>query len=218
MVGSIALVPREVMERYPRARFLSESEQEQYDEEVRKFIVYNYPPGARAIESLRIGINGSNFWKVSLLNQIGIRTASIQELDLLGDLNPQFLGDFYADVPGVILRSPQERNKYLAEKLAELAGITNFEVPYVIEGLEPKCDENSPCGLSFKRGGQFRVIKAPDFSHANHERRFRKINPDYSIEFDKDGSKTLLTRPDGFSRLYLYGDLGVNAGNGNLAS
>ena len=211
MVDSVALVPRDVMARYPRARFLSEAEQERYEESVRNFVASNYPPVPPAINSLSPRMNGSNPWKVLLLNQIGIKTASIQKLDLLGDINPKFLEGFLVDVPAVILRSPTGRNEYLAKKLAELVGITNFEVPHVIEGLEPEYDQNSPYGLSFKRGEQFRVIQAPDFSHKNHGEKFRKINPDYSIDFDKNGSKILFTRSDGLSGLYLVWSLGVSS-------
>ena len=57
-------------------------------------------------------------------------------------------------------------------------------------------------------------LKAPDFSHRNSGRKFRRINPDYSIEFEDKGSRTLYTRDNGLSRLFLDGGLNLVANVG----
>ena len=71
----VRLIPRELIEKAPEARFLSTGEQARYDEEVLKYT-------EKGRDSLRIPIKGSNLFKVLLLNQIGIRTGTIPEIEL----------------------------------------------------------------------------------------------------------------------------------------
>jgi len=70
--------------------FLTSAEQQRYEEACKSF-------GAKAQASLNIEINGSNLFKVLLLNQIGIRTATLSELDLIARTNPKFLTGTYED-------------------------------------------------------------------------------------------------------------------------
>ena len=66
-------------------------------------------------------------------------------------------------------------------------------------------------------GDSFRVFEAPDFNNSNDGRRFKRINPDYSIDFDDEGRKKLHTRDVGLSGVYLDSDLGLYSRNDYLA-
>jgi hypothetical protein len=70
MANEVSLIPREIRETgFPTVRFLSEEEQTRYDAEIKKY-------GDKARSILNIPIKGSNLFKVLLLNEIGIRTAT----------------------------------------------------------------------------------------------------------------------------------------------
>jgi len=194
----VEIKPRGIQ--FPRASFLTETQQQTYEEACKQF------KGEKARASLAVPIQGSNLWKVLFLNQIGIRTASLSELDAIAEQNPDFLRRTYEDAPAVVLRSAGDShapNSYLAKSLANLIKKTNFDQPYVIEGLELREDANSDYGLSFKKGNQFKAIQAPAFNHSNHQKTFSKVNSDYSIDFDDNSPRTLYTRDDGASGLVL---------------
>ena len=95
--------------------------------------------------------------------------------------------------------------------------LKHFKVPFVVIGLEIKPDENSFYGLSFKTTDKTRTIEVSDLNHKNHQRKFKKINPDYSIEFEDNANRTLYTRDNGISRLYLNWDSDLGSRVGNLA-
>jgi hypothetical protein len=199
----VKLIPRELRElielNFPTARFLSEEEQAKYEEACKQF-------SGKAADNLRIGINGSNLFKVLLLNQIGIRTTTLPELESALE-NGLALQGFYEDVPSIILRSAGDsysQNDYLARSLAKFLGITEFKVPLIVNGLEVVADDKSQYGLGFKRTDKTQVIEAPSLSHGNNQKRFFRISQDYSVKFDEKGSRTLYTRDNGISRLCLY--------------
>jgi len=207
----VIVVPRKIREALPRARFLNEEEQARYEEAVKRF------NSKKARDNLSVPRNGSNIFKVSLLNHIGIPTATLQELDLIAREVPEFLEGHSEDAPAVILASSGDSygfNDYVAKSLAGLIGRESFSNPVIVEGLVPEDDDSSFYGLRFGKGEKFRVIEAPDFSHRNNGRRFSRINPDYSIEFEDKGSRTLYTRDNGLSRLFLDGGLNLVANVG----
>ncbi|MBS3074212.1 hypothetical protein J4447_02025 [Candidatus Pacearchaeota archaeon] len=212
---SIKLIPRELLEiGFPIARFLSEEEHGAYEDKCGGF-------GEKGRKSLDISRRGSNLFKVFLLNQMGIKTTSIQDLDSIAFGNPDFLRGTYEDAPAVALRSNGDYyspNDGIAKGLAKLAGRTEFPDTAVIEGLKVVDDDNSYYGLSLNAGDSFRVFEAPDFNNSNDGRRFKRINPDYSIDFDDEGRKKLHTRDVGLSGVYLYSDLDLNSGDDGLAN
>jgi len=210
----VKLIPRQIREAdYPTARFLSEKEQEKYRQEIQRY-------SEKARSSLDIPLKGSNLWKVLLLNQIGIRTATIPELEEALE-NGLSLKRTYEDGREVILRSKGDSynsNDYVAKNLVKRLGIKRqIKTPLIITDLKPVEDENSDYGLIAQPTNQTKVIEASDFNHKNNGRRFRRINPDYSIEFDYKGSRTLYTRESGLFRLYLFGDLDLLADSSHLA-
>src|SRR3989344_3416332 len=115
MTESVKLIPREIRDmKFPEARLLTQAEQYRYEELCKPF-------GEKAQASLKVGIKGSNLWKVLLLNQNRIRTATLPELDLIAESNPEFLSGTYEDAPAVVLRSDGDShapNDYLAKGLA----------------------------------------------------------------------------------------------------
>lgn len=206
---SIKRIPREI--RYalwPESDFLSEEQQAKYEEALKKF-------SGKAYDSLNISREGSNLWKVLLLNQLGITTESLSSLDDLADSNTKFLEDHYEDAPAVALRSAGDsytHNDYLAKQLTELIENPEFKHTLIIEGLGIKQDDKEPTyNLVFEKTERFKVFEAPDFDHKNNGKRISRINPDYSIEFDESGTRILYTREDGLSRLCVNWDLDVNS-------
>jgi hypothetical protein len=211
----IRLVPREVREAdWPEARFLSEENQAKYEEAIKQF-------EGNAYNSLNVPINGSNLWKVLFLNQIGIRTATIPELEDALD-NGMNLRRYYEDGREVILRSRNDsckNNNYLSEKLAKDLKLKSFKHPYIIKGLTIKQSEVSenenPYGLEFVVDDA-EVIEAPDFSRDGN---FKRVNPDYTIEFDNCAVRKHYLRKDGLSRLlYLDDALDLNSYGDHLAN
>ncbi|MDD5133356.1 MAG: hypothetical protein PHD81_01455 [Candidatus Nanoarchaeia archaeon] len=214
MAESVQLIPRELKElQFPVARFLTLEEQAKYEEACKSF-------GEKARNTLNVDLKGSNLFKVILLNQIGIKTATLPELDLIVENNSKFLEGTYEDAPSVVLRSAGDsynHNDYVAKGLAKLIHQKKFPHSVIIEGLKLKEDDNSSYNLSFVEGENFKVIKAPDFDHKNNQRKFKKINPDYTIEFDRNGTRTLYTRDNGVSGLCFNRGLDLGSNDDGLA-
>ena len=212
MKSMVKLIPRELREMdFQEARFLTEEEQARYEEACKSY-------AGKARDSLNISRNGSNLFKVIKLNEMGIKTATLDDLELALE-NGMDLSGTYEDVPVVVLRSAGDsyrRNDYLAKALAELTKRKNFPHAVVIEGLKLKEDSASDYGFSFEAGERFRVVEAPALDHANDRRRFSRINPDYSIDFDDNGKRVNYTREDGVDRFYLDRNLGLYSDGGNL--
>ena len=211
---SVKLIPRGLD--FPTARHLLQEEQETYEEAVKQ--KFN---SKKARDSLLIHINYSNLFKVIFLNQIGIKTATLPELDLISENleGIKLLKGFYEDTPSIILRSNRDSNSnndYLAKDLTKKLKIKSFATPIIANGLELIEDVNSAYGLNFDVEN-VQKINAPDFDNRNHGRKFSRINPDYSIEFDEKGTRTLYTRDNGVSRLCLDGGLYLGSGYEDLA-
>mgnify|MGYP001575281732 CR=1 FL=1 len=197
----VKLLPRELREMdFPEARFLTEEEQARYEEACKSYT-------GKAKASLNVPKNGSNLFKVIKLNEMGIRTASLDDLELALE-NGMDLSGTFEDIPSIVLRSAGDsygKNDYIAKALAELIKKRSFPHAVVIEGLKPKEDSLSDYGLSFEAGERFRVVEAPALDHANNQRRFNRINPDYSIDFYDNGKRVNYTREDGVGGLCLLG-------------
>ena len=209
----VSLVPREIRQAgFPTARFLTQEEQVRYEEACKEY-------SGKARDSLRVPINGSNLFKVLFLNQIGIRTASLGELECALE-NGLALQGQYEDAPAVVLRSANDShspNDYLAKSLAKDIGVKKFKAPLVVTGLEVVADDNSQYGLSFRKIDKTQVVEASDLDHTNHQRKFSRINSDYSIQFDEKGTRTLWTRDNGVSGLYLDRGSGLGSRGEGLA-
>jgi hypothetical protein len=193
-------------------RFLLGQEQSTYEENISQY-------SGKAIASLNVGQRGSNLFKILFLNQIGIRTATLPELESALE-NGLDLEETYQDAREVVLRSAGDSyplNDYLAKSLADQIAREDFEVPVVVTGLKLKQDEDSHYGLSFETTDKTKVIEAPDLHHKNNERGFKRINPDYSIEFDDKAKRTLYTRDNGISGLCLNGGSDLDSGDEGLA-
>ena len=80
-----------------RARLHSAEEEQRYLESVDA----NFK-SERAKEILK---RESNLFKIVYLNKIGIKTATLQELDLIAEIEPDFLRGHYEDANAVVLRS-----------------------------------------------------------------------------------------------------------------
>jgi hypothetical protein len=208
MRKQVQLVPREIRESgFPTASLLSEQEQRKYENAIRKF------DSEKARNSLNVPIEGSNLWKILLLNQIGIRTATIPELECAFE-NDMNLKGTYEDGREVILRSvgdSYQPNDFIARDLAEKLKIKRLSGnPLIVTGLNPIENTSSEYGLVLDSTTATQVIEAPDFSHKNNQRKFLRINPDYTIEWSDKG-RTFYSRGNGLSRLGLGRDLGLDS-------
>ncbi|MEK6872074.1 MAG: hypothetical protein AABX16_04185 [Nanoarchaeota archaeon] len=209
----VKLIPKEIREAvFPEARFLSEDEQAIYEDVIKSF-------SGKAYDSLNIRQNGSNIFKVLYLNQIGIQTATMSQLeDALENGLP--LQGQYEDAPALVLRSAIDshaQNNYLAQSLAKIIS-PNFNHAVVLNGLEIKSDTDSKYGLSFIPGAKFEYFEAPELDHTNNGKKFSHLDQRGMPIFDKEGNRTLYTRDSGLSRVYLGGVLVADASDEHLAS
>jgi len=212
-MDGVALIPREIREAgFPTARYLNENEQTRYEEAVKGF------NSEKARKTLSVPSNGSNLFKVLLLNKLGIRTATMQELEMIVDQNPGMLRGHYEDSPSVALFSSNtsyDSNKPLAKSLSKLVG--KHEYPVIMDGLELVEDPSTAYGLSLKPGNKFQFAKAPELAYANNGRKFSRLDERAMPIFDDKGTRTLYTRQDGFSRVCLGGSLSLGLGDEDLA-
>ena len=211
MEKTIRFLPKDIP--YLIAAFLSEEQQKAYEDAVRHF------KNERARNVLNVPRNGSNLFKVLLLNQIGIRTVTLSELDQIVQADRDFLTGTFEDAPSVALRSngdSYEPNDYLAKYLSRLIRKRKFREPVVINGLGLKEDPHSPYGLSFN-AKRLDFFEAPELNHKNNHRRFKVLDKRGMPVFDDSGNRILYTRDSGLSRLYLGGDLYLDSNSGSLA-
>jgi len=205
------LIPREVREAsWPEADLLTSEQQGQYEEAVKSR--FN---SQKARDSILVPGNytrrtkGSNLFKILFLNEIGIQTATLPELDLMWTSleGNEILKGHYEDGPEVVLRSAGDNykpNNLLAKSLAKAIGKRKFKVPFVIKGLRPQeGDDDSDYGLSLVPNDSFQYFEAPDFDVKNNGRKFSIINPDYSIEWNDSTNRTFYAKPQGLSRVLL---------------
>ena len=200
---------------YLEAHFLTDAEQKHYEDAVRQL------KNEKARDSLNVPKNGSNLWKILLLNQIGIRTATLAELDQIAQASDDFLRGTYEDSASVALRSngdSYQKNDYLAKSLARLIRKRTFKEPVVVNGLGIKEDSHSPYGLGFKKRNSFDFFEAPELGYENNRKKFKILDERGMPIFDENGVRTLYTRSDGLSGLLLDGYLSLDSDWGNLSN
>ena len=200
------IAPRNVAK--DRFAFLSEEQQGQYMEAVARCT------NEKARETLNIERNGSNIFKISLLNKIGIETASLEELGRIAEQNPEFLRGYFEDSPSVCLRSDGDdyiKNDRIAKYLAKQAKSRGFnlEQPIVISGFVPVQDSHSAYGLRLQTGEETEMFEAPELVHKKNRRKFNISDERGMPIFDVNGNRTLYTRDSGLSRLNLSYLLGL---------
>jgi hypothetical protein len=196
-------------------RCLPQDEQRAYEKACASF------KSEKARASLNVDTNGSNLWKVLLLNQIGIKTATLGELEALAVSHPEFLQGHFEDAPSVCLRSAEDsyaKNDYLTKQLAEYIGKSKIKTPVVISGLKIKKDDASDYGLSFEKDGDFTFFEAQELSHVNNIKKFSRGNEKGIPIFDKNGTRKIYTRDKGLSRLYLDWNLDLCSLDGGLTN
>ena len=166
-------------------------------------------------------------------NGINLRTANQAELEKAlreGSLN---LKGHYED-SGLILRSGEEPNSYLAQKLLKQQrklGFSEGRLPYPLmiplTELELRDDGNSEYGLAFDLMEGGNVILADILSEYNNKRTFSKtdrgtglpseVDDYYKSKYGSGEGRTLYTRNSGLSRLCLYRSLDLGSGDDVLA-
>ena len=170
-------------------------------------------------------VKGSNPFAVVLANQIlrqeGLRTASQADLEKVISTNAFNLKGTYEDT-GLVLRSMEEPNKYLAENLAKQIKARGKKIRtpimFSLNGLEVVNDSNSPQGLAFKITDETELIYALILDGKNNGKSFSQTDK-YGLPSKLgEGSRTLYTRENGLDGFYLCRYSDVDSSNGNLAS
>lgn len=195
-------------------RFLSEEEQDIYEDEIKRF-------SGRAYENLNFSINGSNSFKIIFLNQIGIKTADLFELqeEIFKGMK---LRDTFEDAPSVVLRSNGDsysRNDYLAKLLfKEVKKRTRKDIKnsLVLSGLKLKEDSNSYYGLILEPAEDFSYIEVSHFNYKNNERKFSRVDYRGLPILNGEGYRTIYTRADGLSRLFVDGNFDLITNSSHL--
>jgi len=170
-------------------------------------------------------VKGSNDFAVVLANQIlrqeGLRTATQADLEKILKINALDLRGTYKD-SGLVLRSEDGANKYLAQNLAKQLRARNkktrFPVAINLADLELVNDKDSNYGLAFKLTERANPIYAPIL---NKPGNFNSEDIDEKTGLPKQtkgGNRILYTRKDGLSGLCLLRDLNLGSNGGDLAS
>ena len=186
------------------------------------------------ISALRIGkysgsvVRGSNpFYAVAVQSRLpaGVRVASQGDLETAMNLGVYDFRGTYEDT-GLVLRSRENPNSYLAGNLMDqvqdrLGKNAKIKGPIMIPlyELELAKDSDSPHGLSFKLKEDAELTPAPMLSGANHGKRFSTTDELSGLRKELGlVNRSLDTRDDGLSRLWLDRDLYLNSYNDYLAN
>jgi len=145
----------------------------------------------------------------------GVRVSGVDDLARINSNAPEFFdGTFYTDTPELVLRTAKasyEQNTQILEGLVSQVRQTGHEFsperPLLISGLELVGDDNSqnPYGLQLKLTDKTTIQTDERFAHGKN-----------SIPFG-NGSKTLWTKKDGLSGVYLSRNGRVDSNDGGLA-
>jgi len=166
-----------------------------------------------------------NFFDILFLNQTGIRTATLPELSDMVNLDNILLKGKHTFGPEIILRNAKNQcysnqNISMFNTLKDLAGLKTLKTPYILRGFKLEKDEsNEQYGFSVVPNDNFQVFKAPDFSTKNNKRNIKRINPDYSIEWAKEGEKNtgkLYSSPEMVCPIFINEYLDIGSGFGNF--
>mgnify|MGYP001593696924 FL=1 len=169
-------------------------------------------------------IKGSNPFYVIAVNEhfranSQIRTATQFELEQILKTNSLELKVCYEDT-GLVLRSKDEPNKYLAQDLAgQIKKRQKIKLPLMIplRGLTLKQDSNSPHKYSFQLTNETEIIYSDKLTYKNNQKKFDEAD-EYGLPvFSENGKRTFYTIEDGLSGLYLDDGPGLGADYGHLA-
>ncbi|MBI4153335.1 hypothetical protein HY497_02330 [Candidatus Woesearchaeota archaeon] len=169
-------------------------------------------------------IRGSNPFAVALIGQIvrdsGLHVAtpadiekSLRAGDILG-----IRGNHYVDT-GLVLRSEEEPNSYLAQNLAEqlrARGTVEYPVMVPLSGVELVRDSGSSCGLAFKLRDDAEVVPAPVLNKDSNFTTDVDQKTGLPTETCSEGNRIFYTRTSGLSRLNVDDVLSLDAYSNDL--
>jgi len=190
-------------------------------EQVHDYILSNYP----ALPNLFYitPVKGSNpFYVIAVndyfrANNIKIRTASQKDLEDILRNNLLQLKGHYGDT-GLVLRSTEAPNEYLAKHLANQLTNPSYPLMIPLNGLTLIKDSNSPHNYSFQLTNETKLIYAPVLNSVSGK-NFNETD-DNGLPLLGDGTRTLYTRSDksGLSRFYMNRGLDLGSYGEYLAS
>jgi len=145
----------------------------------------------------------------SLVRPLGIRVANLRELSRPEVMN-MIKGKHYSDIPFLVLRSMKdsyERNQPLIQRLAEEVEQANgtLKLPVMISGFDvkPWPEDKKGYGIDILRREDFKAIHDERLEGKYNRKTFSKVDELGLPLFDRKGQRTLYTRDQGLSRLYL---------------
>lgn len=201
---------------------------EMSENEFDQFMDYWKDASPKAKDSLGIGENPSFDGKkgFSVLRALGAYTAGIPVATLFDLEQARETGmpmnEKYFCSSSVIFYSRDLIDSPNAPFLKNLAKLVKLplksKIPRIFEGLS-LTEEDNEYGLNFALDSKPRIIRAKDFVFANHQKKFRKINPDYTLDGlgDRDATRTLYLRKQGLARLSLVHGLSLHAQGESLS-
>ncbi|MFI5241356.1 MAG: hypothetical protein ACHQUA_02880 [Microgenomates group bacterium] len=183
----------------------------------------------KGVKALQIGnykdgiVKGSNpFYAIAVQSRLpsGVSIASQSDLETAMRIGSMDFSETYEDT-GLVLRTDKEPNSYLASNLmkqVKARGSKKMPVMIPLRGLELEADSNSPHGLAFKLGENSELIYAPILNNTNGNFSSQDVDEKTGLPSNlSGGNRTLYTRSDGLSGLYLYRFLGLDSDYGDLA-
>ena len=223
MTNQVVLVPRTKV--FPVAMILDSKVLEAYKEAIKSYDECG--SSLDIFQDKNRVLAGSNCFAPIILRDLlprSSRLATMTDLGLATELNPNFLKGFYSDT-GLILRTEgdsHEPNDFLAKDLAKQLkerGIT-LEHPKVIyfDALNLKKNKKSTYGLSYKLSESAElgrnIIDAPELMQ---DFRFKTINDSGIPLRDDSKSRQFYAKKDGLSGFCLYCDSDLVSYVGGLA-
>jgi len=196
-----------------QAHFLTREEHDEYTAALEMFT-------GKARNSLDVKRNNSNIWQILLLNQIGITTATLPELELARDSRmPLEEGQSIGrEIILVNTKGSIDANWQLAQSLAEKLKIRDWSNPYIVKGLKIVQNDSFYEGLDFDTRNA-EVIKAPNFHYSYNPIKFRTINHDYTIiKPDNTTKRTVYLPENGIATFTLTRYADINVGSQELTA
>ena len=151
----------EIPKNIPSYNFLIGNFGKEFLEEYNGIVKSNYKDNSnlKVLKFTDNVIKGSNSYSIFLVNDIlskqGLRTATSSDVQKIVNKDKSFLSGIYVDL-GIVLRTENSPNEYLAKQLGKQAKERNYEFsnksPLVFKAsdLELILDNNSDSGLGFK--------------------------------------------------------------------
>lgn len=170
-------------------------------------------------------VKGSNPFAFVLLNRVlqnhGKWVARPVDLERALEKGEIDLMGTYGD-SGLVLRSENDPNEYLAKNLAYqvkekgyVVGGDSVMIP--LAGLELVYDSNSPHDLAFQLTNSSEIIYAPQLNKSNYSKKFNRADEKGLPIFEENGSRTLYSNEGkGLCRMHRGVVLGLHAGGGIL--